>query len=186
MKLQILARDAKTKSESKQLRREGKIPAVIYHGGKEASNITIHRNELDTIMRYMQPGRLSTQVFTLSDANGKERKAILKEVQYNIVNYNVIHLDFEELHDHIYVNVKVPIECTGTVDCIGVKQGGAIRQVIRNVRVRCLPKDIPPAFSVNVASMAMRDQFRLKQIDMPNTIKPQANMEEVAIVIVKR
>lgn len=186
MKLQMLKRAAAKKSEAKQIRRAGQIPAVIYHRSKEPQSVAVLNAEFDALVRNVQPGRLSTNIFTLVDDKGHERKAILKEIQYNVTNYNVIHLDFEELHDNVPVNVKVPIECSGIADCPGIKLGGALRQVIRRVRVRCLPKDIPQAFVVDVKSMNLGDVRRIGDLEIPQTIKSLAKPREVAVAIVKR
>src|SRR5262245_14601382 len=130
MKLQMKKRSAARKSESLRLRREGRIPAVIYVRGKNGENVSIPMEEFTAHIRHIQSGRLPTTVFKLVDENGKERPSIVKEIQYNPVNYEVIHLDFEELHKKQKINVKVPIELTGVVDCIGVKLGGTLRPVL--------------------------------------------------------
>lgn len=186
MKLKFINRAADKKSESNRLRREGFIPAIIYKRGKEGVAVAISNNEYQSIIRKVQPGRLSTHVFILVDESGKEHKAILKEIQYNVVNYNVLHLDFEELVDNVPVNVKVPIECTGVADCIGVKLGGVLRQVIRHLRVRCLPKDIPSVLTYDVKNLNARESRRLKDLELPQTVRPLADLNEVAVVIVKR
>lgn len=186
MKLEIVKRSAEKKSEANQLRRNGFIPAVIYVRGKAAESVAVSSAEFASLLRHMQPGRLSTQKFTLVDENGRERQAILKEIQYNVTNYAVIHLDFEELHHDTLVNVKVPIDCVGMVDCVGIKLGGVLRQVIRTLPVRCLPKDIPSAFVLDVRSLGPQESKRLSDLNIPNTIRPLANMNEVAVVIVKR
>jgi large subunit ribosomal protein L25 len=110
----------------------------------------------------------------------------LKDITNNPVSYQVIHLDFEELHKDVKVNVKVPIEMTGVVDCIGVKLGGTLRQVIRHVKVRCLPQDIPACFYLDVKNLDLRQSRRLEQLEIPPTVKPIANMKEVAVLIAKR
>ncbi len=187
MKLNVTKRTAGKKSESKQLRRAGQIPAIIYMRGKEAAdNIVLKNSEFDAVMRQIQPGRLSTQIFTLIDETGKEHRVLLKEIQYHVTNYSVIHLDFEELANDVPVNVKVPIECTGIVDCIGIKLGGVLRQVIRYLKVRCLPKDIPNAFILDIRTMGQRETRRLKDLDIPQSIRPLADLNEVAVAIVKR
>ncbi|MBN9379090.1 MAG: 50S ribosomal protein L25/general stress protein Ctc [Chlamydiales bacterium 38-26] len=187
MKLNVTQRTAGKKSESKQLRRAGRIPAIVYKRGKEqADNITLSNEEFNSHLRQVQPGRLSTQVFILVDENGKERRALLKEIQYHVTKYNVLHLDFEELVDDMPVNVKVPIECVGVVDCIGIKLGGVLRQVIRHLKVRCLPKDIPQAFVLDIRTMAQRETRRLKDLDIPETVRPLVDLNEVAVAIVKR
>ena len=120
------------------------------------------------------------------DDKNKERRVILKDITYNPINYQVIHLDFEELHKDVKINMKVPIEMTGVVDCIGVKLGGVLRQVIRHVKVRCLPKDIPECFFLDVKNLDLRQSRRLEQLEIPETVKPIANMKEVAVLIAKR
>lgn len=186
MKLTTLKRPAEKKRDVNRLRREGFIPAVIYRRGQAAQNLSVSASEYNSLLRNVEPGRLSTKVFTLIDENGVSRKAILKEVQYNVINYSVIHLDFEELHEDTPLNVKVPIECTGAVDCVGIKLGGALRQPKRNVRIRCLPKDIPAAFFLDIRNLALYDKLRLSDIAIPQTMKTMEDMNEVAVVIVKR
>lgn len=186
MKIHVIERKADKKSNVKNLRRSGQIPAVIYHRSKEAETVSLDSAEFSAHLRNVMPGRLSTTVFTLSGKNGTTRKAILKDIQYNPINYNVIHLDFEELIENLPVNVKVPIECTGIADCAGIKLGGFLRQVIRFVRVSCLPKDIPTNFEINVKDMSMYESKRVKDLVIPNTARPLAKMNEVVVVIAKR
>lgn len=186
MKLKLVSRSADKKGETKSLRRANMIPSIIYAQGKQAETIALNSAELSALMRTVPSGRLSTTILTLVGENGSERKAIIKDIQYHPTTYNVLHLDFEELIDGQPVNVKVPIECTGVVDCVGVKLGGVLRQVIRHLRVRCLPKDIPSAFQLDVRSMDARDSRRLSDLEMPNTVRPLADLREVAVVIAKR
>lgn len=186
MKLQIFKRDVLKKSETKKIRRNGDIPVVLYVGGKLTDTMTVKGAEFSSLMRSLLPGRLSTTIFTLVDENGKERRAILKEIQYEPTTYDVQHLDFEQLFDDVKVKVKVPIECTGVVDCIGIKLGGFLRQVIRHMRVSCLPKDIPSAFLVDVKNLALFESKRLSELEIPQTVRPLADLKQVAVVIAKR
>lgn len=186
MKLKLKSRSTEKKSEANKLRREGFIPAVIYSKGEAGECVAVESDEFSACLRKIEKGRLPTTVVSLVDGNGKTRRAIIKEIQYNIINYNVITLDFEELHDDRPVNIKVPIECTSVADCVGVKLGGVLRQVLRYVRVRCLPKDIPEVFNLDVADLQMRQSRRLSDIQWPQTVRPLADLKEVAVVIVKR
>jgi large subunit ribosomal protein L25 len=186
MKLKIAKREVNSRSQIKALRREGIIPAVIYHNTKESEALSIHAAEFAALLRTVPPGRLSTRRFTLTDASGGTRVAILKDIQYHPVTYQVIHLDFEELVDNLSVNVKIPIECVGVADCIGIKQGGFLRQVLRSIRVNCMPQDIPEFFTLNVQEMGMRDCKKIKDLTIPQSVKPLVNMNEVVVVIAKR
>lgn len=184
--LNIVERPGEKKSEVKALRRSDKIPAVIYHKSKSAEPIAVDSLEFTTALRKITPGRLCTTIFTLKDSKGKTRKAIIKDIQYYPVNYKVIHLDFEELIENVPVKVKVPIECINTADCQGIKLGGFLRQVARHIRVSCLPKDIPDCFPVDIKDLVLFDCKRVKDITIPETLKPLANMNDVVLVIAKR
>ncbi len=185
MKLNVTSRKAANKSESNQLRRQGLVPAVIYKKGETSETIAIDAKEFSTLLRGVKPGHLATTKFELVEG-GKARLAIIKDIQYNPINYDVIHIDFELLDEKIQINVNIPIEFTGVADCVGVKLGGVIRQVIRGLRVRCYPKDMPESFTLDVKNMSMKDCKRLKDLDIPNTVRPLTDLNEVVVVIAKR
>lgn len=186
MNIKLTTRSAARKCEALQLRRAGYIPAVLYSKGLIGENVAVKSEEFSVFLRNLPKGRLPTTILMLTDPQGRERRAIIKDIQYNVVNYQVIALDFEELHDNRHVNVNVPIECSGVVDCIGIKLGGVLRQVIRQVRVRCLPRDIPEFFNLDVTDLAMRQSRRLSDLSWPDGVRPLADLNEVAVAIVKR
>lgn len=186
LKLNIKNRPAEKKSQAKALRREGLIPAVIYHRSKEAETVSLNELEFTTHLRGIVPGRLSTTIFTLTLENGSHRKAILKDIQYNPVNYDVIHLDFEELIDNVSLNVKVPIECMGAADCVGIKLGGFLRQVKRHMKVNCLPEHIPSHFQIDIREMKLYDSKRIGDLELPETLRPLTKLSDVVVVIAKR
>lgn len=186
MKLQTKKRTAESKSEIKKLRREGFIPGVLYVKEKAGETFAVNANEFSAYLRQIQPGHLPTTVFILVDENGRERRVLIKDIQYAITTYAVTHLDFEELLEDSKVNVKIPIECTGMVDCTGIKLGGVLRQVIRHVRVRCFPKDLPSHFELDVRELGIKQSKRLSDLQIPNTIRPLVDLNEVVAVIVKR
>ena len=185
MKLNVSKRKAEKKSESQQLRRAGQIPAVIYSKGGEGEPVAIEAAAFQQCLRAIPKGRLATTRFVLVDSNGKGRQAIVKDIQYHVTTYNILHLDFEELHEEVAVNVNVPIEYKGESVSPGVKLGGVVRQVLRSVKVKCLPQHIPDAFLIDISRMQMRESKRLSDIEFLET-KPCAPLDEVALAIVKR
>lgn len=186
MKLKMLKRTTEKRCDARRARREGLIPAIIYMKGKPGEAITVPTGEFNGLLRNVESGHLSTTVFALEDDKGKQRRVIIKEIQYHPTTYNILHLDFAELHDDAPVKIKVPIEFTGVTDCAGVKQGGAVRQVIRTLRVCCLPKDIPSTLELDVRSMNVGESKRLAEINIPAGVKPMGNLNEVVAVIVKK
>lgn len=186
MKLKTIKRDSKSKGETNRLRREGFIPAIMYHNGKPGHAIAVSNAEFQAFLREVKTGHLPTQRFTLVDEQGKEVSVLIKEIQYHPTTYNVLHLDFEELDAGVSVNVKVPIVCTGVLDCVGIKLGGSLRQVIRHLPVRCLPRDIPTNIELNIKDMALGDKKRLKDLSIPQTVRPLMPLNEVAILIARK
>ena len=186
MELHVIKREQIKKSESNRIRREGNIPAVVYFQGKESYAITVNGTEFSNHMRTVISGRLSTTICHLKDENGKTQRALIKDIQYEITTYKIQHLDFEVLSDNVMINLNVPIECSGVVDCVGVKLGGVLRQVIRSLRIRCFPKDIPTSFVVDVKTLGQNETKKLSDLVIPHTIKPFGNLNEVAIIIAKR
>src|SRR5581483_5885754 len=155
MKLAVKPRLGEKKKDVKDIRREGNIPAIIYFSKGQPEKLIIDGTEFKAVLRGLKPGQLPTTVFTLSDGK-KERRAIIKDIQYHLTTYVVSHIDFEELVDDVPVNVKVPVNCVGVMDCMGIKLGGFLRQVVRHVKVQCLPKHIPAEFSVDVKDLGIR------------------------------
>lgn len=186
MRLNTIKRTLNTKGENNRLRREGYIPAIMYHNGKPGHSIAVSNAEFQAFLRNVVPGHLPTQIFTLVDASGKEITGLVKEIQYHPTTYNILHLDFEELDKGVEVNVKVPIVCTGVLDCAGIKLGGVLRQVIRHLQVRCLPKDIPTSIEFNIKDMALGDKRRLRDLPIPQTVRPLKELKEVAILIARK
>ncbi len=187
MKLNAVERTNKKKSEAERLRRAGAIPAVLYSPGRENVMISVSAQEFQAILRSIKSGHLSTSVFTLV-IDGKECKAVIKDIQYHPTSYAVLHLDFQELVKGGTISVKVPIACSGVVDCIGVKLGGFLRQVIRTIKVEC-PSEataIPSEFIIDVKDLNLFQKKRLSELKMPKGVRPLASMDEVVVVVAKR
>jgi|SRR5580700_794590 large subunit ribosomal protein L25 len=185
MKLAVKQRVSEKKKDIKEIRREGNIPAILYSSKAEPVKLVVSGIEFDAVLRKMKPGQLPTSIFILVDSTG-ERRAIIKDIQYHLTTYHVSHIDFEELVENIPVCVKVPINCTGVVDCIGGKLGGFLRQVVRHVKVECLPENIPSEFLVDVKDLGIRQSKRLKDLVMPSGVRPLAHLEEVIVVVAKK
>lgn len=185
MKLTVARRTAKTKSENNKIRREGKIPAILYSKGERGQDIVVNGVAFQKILNANPTGTLSSKIFML-DVEGKTIKAIVKDIQYNITTYAVIHIDFEELHDDIPVTLNIPLRCINTINCAGVKLGGVIRQVVRKVRVTCLPKDIPAEFELDVRDMNLGQMKKLQELSIPKGVRPAGNLKGVAVVISRK
>jgi len=176
-----------TKREEKvnKLRRDKKIPAVLYGADKENESIVIDLPEYEAALRKLKDGEILTTVFNLVDGS-KKTKAIIKSVQYHRTSYNIEHIDFQRLQDDKPVKLKVPIRFTGVEECKGVKLGGVLKQAIRALKVECLPKDIPTEVFIDVSDIGLLENRSLSSVKIPEKVKSLLPLKEVVAMVAKR
>lgn len=185
MELVVTSRETDKKSVLKKIRQRGGIPSVIYSGGKSIANVVVDAHVFKKFLSVLESGALSSTIFSLS-YEGREIKALVKDIQYQVTTYDVIHLDFEELVEDREVKLNVPIRCINTVDCVGVKLGGSLRQVIRSLRVVCKPKDIVPFLELDVRSLGLSQTMKLSDINIPEGLRPLMPLKEVVVTVSRR
>jgi large subunit ribosomal protein L25 len=185
MKLTVAKRTAKTKSETRNIRREGKIPAILYSKREPGKEIVVDSISFRKILNTTPTGTLSSKIFTL-DLEGQAIKAIVKDIQYNITTYDVIHIDFEQLHDDLPVTLNIPLRCINAVNCVGVKLGGVVRQVVRQVKVTCLPKHIPEEFEIDILDLNVGQMKKLQDLEIPEGVRPVGSFKGVAVIIARK
>eukprot|EP01066_Platyproteum_vivax_P009852 Platyproteum_vivax@DN4366_c0_g1_i2.p2 len=185
MKLNVSKRAGGKKSELTQLRYAKDIPAVFYKPGQPSEKITINGSEFAAIIRSLKKGYLPTTIFEM-ELDGKKSRTIVKDIQYHPTTYCILHLDFQVLEDKTQVDVKVPVTFAGVAECVGVKLGGFVRQVIYHVKVRCLPKDIPSDFTLDIRSLSIGASLRVSDIEKNEAIRLMVPEKEIIVVIAKR
>lgn len=185
MKLTAFVRSKGKKSELTKIRNAGDIPSVFYGPNQPSKSIFLKGSDFQEILRKITPGQLATQIFDLS-LEGKDYKALIKEIQYHRTTYQIEHVDFEMVTDPVPVTVNASISCKNVVECVGVKKGGMLRQILRKVKVSCLLKNMPSSFEVDVAEMEIGQNKKLKDIFFPEGVTPIANLEEVVVAVSKR
>lgn len=178
-------RNELSKGATKQLRRAGSIPAVLYGKGTDPQSVSVDCAAFEAALRKTADGQLATTRFTL-EIDGKSTEAIVKGIQYHVTTYEILHLDFERLVEGAEVTVKVPLRYEGVAECAGVKLGGVMRKVIRAVSVRCTPDNIPAEFVLDVRRLGLKQSKRVRDIALPEGVKMLSKGEEVVVVIAKR
>lgn len=185
MELTVKSRKSGKKSTINEIRRAGNIPAILYSKGERGVELEVDGREFQKILNKVPTGTLSSKVFDLT-LDGHKKKALVKDIQYHITSYNIIHLDFIELFDDVPVKLNIPIRCVNAVDCVGVKLGGTLRQVIRQMRVKTLPKNIPDSFELDVKNMSLGHSKRLSEITLPRGVTPIDGLNNVAVVVSRK
>lgn len=156
-------------SGSRRLVRAGKIPAVVY--GKTPLHIVLDAKEFMYKKRHF-----SESTLVELNVDGEDHRVFVKTYQENLLKGIVNHVDFYEVTAGQVVRTHVRIELTGTP--AGCKEGGVLDQVVHEVEIECLPKDLPESFVADVSGLALNESLRLDQIAIPSTIKVLADMKE--------
>lgn len=168
--LEILAREELGKNKVKDLRTKGFIPAVIYAEGKESLPIKVSHKQL---LQLIHQHRLESAVINLKikdDKKQKSRSCLIKEIQYDPVKGDIIHVDFNEISLTKIIKVNVPVVAKG--EPIGVKQeGGSLEHILWEAEVECLPTEIPKEIEVDVSQLKIGDTIHIEDITFPSQIK---------------
>jgi large subunit ribosomal protein L25 len=185
VEIEFFPRKAQNRGETKALRRDGKVPCVLYSKGQIGQNGYVTKEAIDTVLREVETGFLPTTTFSIKDANGKKTRGIIKSIDYAVTTYDVLHIDFLELADDQMIDVKVPVVCTSQAECVGVKAGGFLRQTKQHIEVRCLPRNMPKFFEVDVKDVDIRQVKRVSDINIPKDVRPLIKPQDVVVTVVK-
>ncbi|WP_256003806.1 MULTISPECIES: 50S ribosomal protein L25/general stress protein Ctc [Pedobacter] len=147
------------KRDAKELRYEGKVPAVLY-GGKEQKHFAVVITELKEAIYTPEAN------FVEIDLGGEKIKAVIKELQFHPLTDVLLHVDFLQLFDEKAITMEIPVKLTGTSP--GVKMGGKLVQKLRKLRVKALPKDMPQAVEVSIAKLEVGNLFRVRDLEKGN------------------
>ncbi len=184
-KLTLSRRDSKKRSVLTSIRRKGDIPAVIYASGKEGQACTVSGAEFHALLRGLKPGHLPTTQLECH-LEDKVVKAIVKDIHYHPTTYDILHIDFFELGDRP-VRVKVPLQCTGAADCVGIKLGGFLRQIHRHIKIECEGINaIPSHFSVDVSKLNIGQTVRVGELSIDSALKVLMKSADVVALIAKK
>ena len=159
--LEVSKRDTTGKEIAKKLRREGKVPAVVYGGHRDPVAISVDRKSVSELIQKSEHGIRS--VFLLKMAGTEQqRHAMIKEVTIDPISRKMTHIDFVRVLMDEKVRVTIPVHLNGTP--IGVKEGGLLDFQVREVHVECLPNAIPDTIEVDVAALGHHDYLRVKDL----------------------
>ena len=161
-------REVEGKSSSRQLRRAGSVPAVIYGGTEEPLRISIL--EKDIAKASEVPG-FSTQILSIS-ISGKEQNVIVKEIQRHPATERVLHADLMRVDPDTKISISVPVRFINEESCVGVKMhGGAISRLINDIDITCLASNLPEYIEVDVEALDIGDSIFLSALNLPEGVE---------------
>jgi large subunit ribosomal protein L25 len=163
--LEAQPREAGTKNQARRVRREGKIPAVVYGASKDAVPVSVDPRH---VLRILRSDSGHNTIFDLALTGGERTKAMIVDWQYEPIKGHLLHIDLKRIAMDKALRVSVPIVLQGTAE--GVKtEGGILEQILREVEIECLPGDIPSHIDVDISHLTFGKVLRVS--DLPHNPK---------------
>jgi large subunit ribosomal protein L25 len=149
------------------VRRQGKVPAVIYGGHVEPQMLMLSHNE---VVKHLEHEAVYSHVLDIN-INGKKEKAILKGVQRNPAKFQILHLDFLRVSMSETIKVHVPLHFVNESTSVGGKKGGISTHSMVDVEVTCLPANLPEYIEVDLANLDIGETIHLSDLKMPSGVE---------------
>ncbi|KAA8476588.1 large subunit ribosomal protein L25 [Arcticibacter tournemirensis] len=147
------------KRDAKELRYEGKVPAVLY-GGKEQVHFAVEASDLKDLIYSADAN------FVEIDVDGVKTQAIVQDAQFHPLTDKLLHIDFYQVNESKPLIMQIPVKLTGTSP--GVKMGGKLVQKLRKLRVKALPKDMPQYVEVSIEPLEVGKSVRVRDLKFDN------------------
>jgi len=176
--LEVTRREVTGKEVAKKLRRDGKVPAVVYGGHKEPVAITVDRKAVAELLQKSEHGIRSVFLLKMADSD-QQRHAMIKDLTINPISRKMTHIDFVRVVMDELVRTTVPVHIVGTA--IGVKEGGLLDFQVRDLHIECLPNAIPDTIDVDVTELGHHDYVRIKDLKLPEGVKVLEDAERVVV-----
>lgn len=173
-------RERAGKGVARALRREGRVPAVIYGDNKEAEGVSMHRNELTKLLN---TGRLMSTLLDV-DIDGKKHRVITRDVQLHPVTDIVLHADFLRLGKGAKIAVEVPVNFLNEETCPGLKVGGVLNVVRYTIELNCPADNIPETIDLDLAEAEMNDSLHISQVSLPDGVVPVIDDRDFTIATI--
>jgi large subunit ribosomal protein L25 len=174
-------RTAGGKGEARQLRMSGRIPGIVYGAGEESLPISLDSASFELLLRHISGNAILE--LEVRGREGTEYKVIIKEVQRNPINSKVLHVDLEHISMTRKVRVMVPVRLHGTP--LGVKEGGILEHLLREIEVECLPAEIPEEVSLDVSELERAHSVHVRDLDLGSLHVIDSPERVVATVVSK-
>ena len=174
------ARTDTGKGASRRLRHAGKVPAIMYGGGKDPESLTLSHNE---VMRNLANEAFYSHILTIK-SGGSETRAILRDLQRHPSRPVVMHMDLQRINESEKLKTQAPVHILGEENSAAVKAGGLISHDLTEVAIECLPKNLPEYLEIDISAMEVGDVLHLSDLKVPEgvTLIDLARENDLAVV----
>ena len=178
--LAAVTRSGTGKGAARSVRREGRVPAVIYGGGMKPEPISVDFKEVN---KFIYAGHFLTSIFEL-EMDGRKERVLPRDYQLDVVNDRPVHVDFLRLAPGSHVRIGVPVHVENREASPGVKKGGAVNIVLHAVEVMAPADDIPEAITIDLTGLDFHDSVHMSALKLPDGCRAVASKSDLTVVTI--
>jgi large subunit ribosomal protein L25 len=173
--LAVASREPLHSRDARRARRQGSVPGVIYGGDEQPVSIAINERDLRHTLA------AKGAVIDVAIDGGATQPVVLKEAQRHPVRGQIVHVDLLRVDLKQKIQAVVPVEVTGADEAEGVKLGGIVEQIVREVTIEALPNEIPESVSISVLNLEIGNNLTVGDIEIPSTATLVDEPDNVAV-----
>ena len=178
--LKAIKRGSTSSGSNNKLRSEGLIPAILYGGKNPNQNISIQLKEIKNIIN---SDTFLSKVLEL-DIDGKKEKVIPRDVAYNVVSEEPIHIDFMRIVSGKKIILEIPVKFINHPDSPGLKRGGVLNIVRRKVELKCPAESIPDEIVVDLVGTDIGTSIKISSVNLPEKVVPTITDRDFVVATV--
>jgi len=156
-----------------RLRRQGKVPAVVYGLGADTVSVTVPSRELQHILA----GESGANTLITLNVDGESVLTLARQIHRHPTRGELVHVDFIRIRRDVAVSAEIPVHLLG--EATGVRDGGLLEQLLFQLTVEAMPGNIPVSIEIDVSDLAIGDQLRVEDIPLPAGVETQAEPDFV-------
>jgi large subunit ribosomal protein L25 len=178
--LAAVVRSGGGKGAARAVRREGRVPGVVYGGGETPESISVDYRELN---RLVTGGGFLTTIFEL-DVAGRKQRVLARDYQLDVVTDRPLHVDFLRLKPGARVRIRTPVHVINADLAPGVKKGGAVNLVLHAIELWAPADAFPESITIDLAGLDFHDSVHLSAIKLPEGCKPVETKADLTVVTI--
>ena len=178
--LKALKREKLTSGSNNKLRANGFIPAILYGGKDPNQNISVSKKELSSIIN---SDTFLSKVLEI-ELEGKKEKVIPRDVSYNVISEEPVHIDFMRIVSGKKIILEIPVKFINHPDSPGLKRGGVLNIVRRRVELKCPAESIPDEIVVDLAGTDIGTSIKISSVKLPESVMPTITDRDFVVATV--
>jgi large subunit ribosomal protein L25 len=166
--LEASIRDTKSKGDVRSLRSNGNVPAIVYGGSKKNEKVSISKKILKILVNNEN---FLSSIIALN-VDGKPQNVLPKEIKYNVISDEPIHVDFLRVVDGVKIKIEVPVQFINHEKSPGLKRGGVLNIVRRKIELKCPSEKIPGGITIDLDGVDIGESFKISSIKLEKDVIP--------------